>query len=89
MSPRNNDSLQASSRSKAVHLPGKTLCNPLKDLRDAGFVDAMHQNTDDETMMDPPGQTWQLITFRRCTMYLCSLDDGLSQVTFIQLINRL
>ena len=67
----NNDLFQASSRSKTVHPPGKTLCNPFKDLRNAGFVDAMHENTDDETMMDPPGQT--LATYRFQALHNVSL----------------
>ena len=62
-STRHNDLLQ-SSRSKAEHPPGKTLCNPFKDLRNAGFVDAMHQNTGDKTMMDPPGQTLAAYQFQ-------------------------
>ena len=49
----------------------KILCNHFKDLRNAGFVDAMHENTDDETMMDPPGQT--LATYRFQALHNVSL----------------
>ena len=38
--------LQPSSRSQAVHRPGKTLCDPFKSLHNAAFVNAMHKNAD-------------------------------------------